>query len=280
MVKLVFNDFNKTCVIKGKRVQLTQEGFLLLRLLYEAKFRPVAFQTLKSTLWTDDYQPDFSLKKLARELQQQLIKAGIDDIQVVVVEEVGYALKAKTSSRIFFLAAFVAMAVIMYLFINVISPMVRSASMVNNRIVFLPEELPNTIENVLYHEAVDRMRTLITESDILLMINNNMSNDIARELIGKYNNAGLIIEWYSVDDDEDVRLEIYEPLSKNLLSSVSFNRKDFNKMNATLMQQVANIERLLTSELLPLSDNAIANPYDPVWDKIRVLLSQTADEVN
>lgn len=257
-------------------MQLDQDSFNLLRRLYEAEFNPVPFDLLKQHIWSDDFQPDYSLKRLARELQQQLIKAEIDQIQVVDVEGVGYALKAKTSSRMFFLAAFVAMAIIMYLFINVISPMVRSTSMVNNRIVLLTQELPRDSSNLVYYQAVDQMRINLTASDILLMISHS-TNDSAREMMDKYNNAGLVIEWFKVE--QIIRIDIYEPITQNLLTSTSLSMTDFNELDKEIESLVIRIERLITSELLPLNEVQLTDPYNPVWDKMRTLLEDTKREV-
>ncbi len=276
MTKIVLNDFNNSCLIQGKQLKLTPDSYTLLKLLYQANYEPVEFQLLKQHIWSDDYQPDYSLKRLARELQNALATEAINLIQIVEVDGVGYALKKKTSSRLFFLAAFMMMAVIMYLFVNIISPMVRSASMVNNRIVFLPQELPRSEANIIYHEAADQLRILVVDSDLLLLIN-APKNKVIGDLTGKYSSAGLIIEWYRLNETQ-IQLEIIEAITGNQLLTIALVEDDINELESTLRQVVRNLEQLITSELLPLSDAAIADPYDTAWDGIRSVLQTNLND--
>ena len=281
MLNIEFNHFNHSCLINNTRVELDRDLFHLLKLLHEANFKPVTFDDLKTEIWSDE-QPDYSLRQLARELQKRLVNENIDIITIVLVEDIGYALRKKTSSRIFFLAAFVSMAVIMYMLINVISPLIRSTSMVNNRVVFISESSDVVDNDIVYQQAASHFRYLLEQSDVLLPINNRVSNTLARNLIGKYNNAGLVIEWYQFTNNgqDSIRMELLEPQANVMVSSIEFAKEDFAALDLILVQKITNIENLLISELLPVTENAIQDPYDPLWDKIRAVLNQNNDGSN
>ena len=55
---------------------------------------------------------------------------------------------------------------------------------------------------------------------------------------------------------------------------------DLTRLNVAIADLVSRIEQLITSELLPLNEIQINDPYDPVWDKIRSVLNNTSKEVN
>jgi len=274
MIKITFNEFNHTFECKGKKVPLSEESFQLLKLLHEANYEPMTLKQIKTQIWEDEFLPDYSAKRLIQKLQGELKKAEFDAFAVVIVEGQGYAIKEKTSSRIFFLAAFLAMAFITFMFVNVISPMVRSSSMVNNRIIFITQSLPTEEENYLYYEAAEQLRYHIRKSAVLFLLEAASRNNVTRDIVGNYDNVGLIIEWYSARDyaDQMIRMEVREAKTNNLLSTTLLDKSDFNRLDKTLAKQVSLIEGLITSDLLPLNKLQQADPYDPVWDKMRAKL--------
>ena len=226
MIKITFNEFNHTFECKGKKVRLSEESFHLLKLLHKANYEPMTLKQIKTQIWDDEFLPDYSAKRLIQKLQGELKKAEFDTFAVVLVEGQGYAIKEKTSSRIFFVAAFLAMAFITFMFVNVISPMVRSSSMVNNRIIFITQSLPTEEENYLYYEAAEQLRYHIRKSAVLFLLEAASRNNVTRDIVGNYDNVGLIIEWYSARDyaDQMIRMEVREAKTNNLLSTTLLDK--------------------------------------------------------
>ena len=275
MISIKFNEFNYSFECKGSKVVLTEESFKLLRQLHAANYEPLTLNDIKNHIWEDEFLPDYSAKRLIQKLQGELKKAEFDAFSVVYVESQGYAIKEKTSSRIFFLAAFGAMAFVTFMFVNVISPMVRSSSMVNNRIIFITQSLPTEEENYLYYEAAEQFRYHIRKSPVLFLLEQASRNNVTKDIVGNYDNVGLVIEWYSAKDyaDQMIRMEVREAKTNNLLSTTLLDKSDFNRLDQSLAQQAALIEGLITSDLLPLNKLQQADPYDPVWDKMREKLT-------
>ncbi len=274
MMKITFNDFNHSFECKGHKIVLTDESFRLLKLLDESRDTTITLKQIKDHIWDDEFLPDYSAKRLIQALQSELKKADFDAFAVVYVESQGYGIKEKTSSRMFFVAAFVAMAVITFMFVNVISPMVRSTSMVNNRIIFITQDLPDDAAHSLYYEAAEQLRYHIRESAILLLLEAASRDRAKRDDSINYDNVGLVIEWYTAKDysDQLIRMEIREARTKNLLASILLDKSDFNALDNVLAEQVSLIEGLITSDLLPLNKLQQADPYDPVWEQMRAKL--------
>lgn len=274
MMKITFNDFNHSFECKGHKIVLTDESFRLLKLLDESRDTTITLKQIKDHIWDDEFLPDYSAKRLIQALQSELKKADFDAFAVVYIESQGYGIKEKTSSRMFFVAAFVAMAVITFMFVNVISPMVRSTSMVNNRIIFITQDLPNDAAHSMYYKAAEQLRYHIRESAILLLLEAASRDRVKRDESINYDNVGLVIEWYTAKDysDQLIRMEIREARTKNLLASILLDKSDFNALDNVLAEQVSLIEGLITSDLLPLNKLQQADPYDPVWDQMRAKL--------
>ena len=274
MFKVKFNQFNHSFECRGTIVVLNDETFKLLKLLYDANYRPIALKEIKQTIWDDEFLPDYSAKRLIQKLESELRKAEFDSFSIVYVENQGYTIKEKTSSRLFFLAAFAAMAFITFMFMNVISPMIRSTSMVNNRIILITQSLPSDEDNILYYEAAEQLRFHIRTSAILFLIEKASRDNVTKDMIESYDNVGLIIEWYNARGDagQMISMEIREAKTNNLLSSTLLDTSNFNQLDRTLSQQVTLIEGLITSDLLPLNKVQLSDPYDPVWDKMRAQL--------
>ena len=274
MMKITFNDFNHSFECKGNKIVLTDESFRLLKLLDESRDTAITLKQIKDHIWDDEFLPNYSAKRLIQALQGELKKADFDAFTVVYVESQGYGIKEKTSSRMFFVAAFAAMAVITFMFVNVISPMVRSTSMVNNRIIFITQDLPDDAAHSLYYEAAEQLRYHIRKSAILLLLEAASRDRAKRDDSINYDNVGLVIEWYTAKDysDQLIRMEIREAKTKNLLASILLDKSDFNALDNVIAEQVSLIEGLITSDLLPLNKLQQADPYDPVWEQMRAKL--------
>ncbi len=81
--------------------------------------------------------------------------------------------------------------------------------------------------------------------------------------------------WTAFDSGERrlVRMQILEPKTASVLRTDTVNPEDEAAMAAVLESQVGAIERLVRSEELPLTRDALVDTDHPAWRVLRAVAS-------
>lgn len=257
----------------GFKIDLPPLSQKLLEVLLASKNQFVSSELLKEQVWEDTVVADDALKQRIFLLRQALETAGITHIDIISVRGKGYCLTEKTKPSKIIGMVIVGLLLITSLFKWVISPMVVSESMVNNRLVFWNlnalEEMPTE-----YSQLVQQWRNQITSSQVVMLIKSDFEPDKPIPVQARSIRAGLVITWQLSTSNQSIVMQVIEPKSSVVLSELILpaNPEQLNEQRLAFERE--KIERAITSEFLPLTPEALKDTNNPAWQSLRQILNQ------
>ena len=267
MVKLTFNSSNRTVRIQNKTLELSELNYQLLAFLYQHKNEVVRREDVKAHLWPDVEMTEDRLEQRLYLLTEALADHGVKNVQVELVSDELVSLRVKTNPYFVILIALFGFIFFSAIIKFVVSPLAKSATIVNNRVVFW-SDLPNT--NDTYRQAKERWRKTLKSSGMLTYVPDYRRAELTiAEQIASVR-AGLVIIWTGLETTSDeVTVKVMEPQSQQILFQERIRFNNELDIDNYFRNRLGQIELLLASELLPLSENIVANEAHPAWQTLR-----------
>ena len=267
MVKIHFNQASGTVRIQNKVIEMTEMNFKLLAFLYDFKNEVVAREAIKNHLWPDVEMTDDRLEQRLFLLQESLKEHAIKTIIIEYISDELVSLRVKTNPYFVVLIAVFGLLVFSALFKFVVSPLAKSITMVNNRVIFWAD-IPSTDD--AKQQAARSWRQALRSSGMLTYVSDERRTELSIKEQVQQVRAGLVISWTASDEFTDlIQVKIMEPESQQVLLEEILKITPETNLTTYLQARLDQVEMLISSEHLPLADAVIADPAHPVWQELR-----------
>lgn len=148
----------------------------------------------------------------------------------------------------------------------------------NNRVVFwtVAADTPMAASTVNWEQL---WITQLSSSDVIQFVESQRDPDQTLSSQGRQVRAAIISRWVRFESDghAQLRMQIIETKTATSLRSDVVSADDNAQLSATITAQLAGIERIVQSRLLPLSREALNDSGHPAWDMLRDLGGDAAE---
>jgi DNA-binding winged helix-turn-helix (wHTH) protein len=273
--------------VGNNTVELTRLNFALFTRLHESENETVSVAVLSEDVWGNTAVTPDTVKQRIFLLRKALQDANITGYQIQSVHGQGYRLiraeKPSGDKRHNFDRSKMALAVaaLALLLAAVIWLSNREVDLpANTRVVFWDESRVDG-KVVDFEQWRQSWISVLSNNEQIqfVVIEWNSSLEIPRQ--ARNARAALISKWtiYETGRDVSVRMQTIEPKTATVLRTDLATFKDSDSMHYGMAQQESAITKILASNLLPLSGDALIATDHPDWEALRALSddSETAD---
>jgi DNA-binding winged helix-turn-helix (wHTH) protein len=273
--------------VDDNTAELTRLNFALFARLHESENETISVTVLSKDVWGNTAVTPDTVKQRIFLLRKALEDAGITGYEIQSVHGQGYRLigaeKPSGDNPGKFTRRQKALAVAMLALLLAVVVWFNNREVdlpTNARVVFWDE---SRVEGKIADFEQWRQSWISVLSDNeriqFVAIEWNSSLEIPKQ--ARNSRAALISKWtiYESEDDIRVRMQTIEPKTATVLRTDLATLNDGDSMRSGIAQQEVVITRILTSDLLPLSGEALMATDHPVWEALRAL-SRTAEIAN
>lgn len=273
--------------VGNNTVELTRLNFALFARLHESENETVSVAVLSEDVWGNTAVTPDTVKQRIFLLRKALQDANITGYQIQSVHGQGYRLikaeKLSGDKRHSFDRSKTALAVaaLALLLAAVIWLSNREVDLpANTRVVFWDESRVDG-KVVDFEQWRQSWISVLSNNEQIqfVAIEWNSSLEIPRQ--ARNARAALISKWtiYETGRDVSVRMQTIEPKTATVLRTDLATFKDSDSMHYGMAQQESAITKILASNLLPLSGDALIATDHPDWEALRALSddSETVD---